>query len=96
MAKDILLSDDFDLLIKDGDLAVGESGGQNIKLVLLSHKGNWKQTPWLGVGLDGFLLEDATNTEIKQEIRKQLRADGAKVRAIRYRNGELDINANYV
>ncbi len=76
--KDILLNQDSNLLIEQGDWQVGNSHHQHIELLLTSLPGQWKENPEAGVGLplsqnglvDGFL---------KRTIAVQLQADGFKL-----------------
>ena len=43
--KDIRLDDDLDLVFKDGDFAISESSIQHQKLLILSDKGEFKESP---------------------------------------------------
>ena len=92
--KDIVLDDSLDLEIVDGDFVVADSGQQHINLLLLTHKGEWKQTPYCGIGIAEFLNEDNV-LEMRKTIRIQLRSDGAKVQSIKYENEKLEIKATY-
>ncbi|MDP2723211.1 MAG: hypothetical protein Q8O72_10670 [Bacteroidales bacterium] len=98
MAKttDILLDADFDLQAKNGDFVLGDATLQNQQLILLSHKGELKQEPLLGVGLRNYLLDDATIHEMHQEIQKQFSLDGMTVNEISGNNwSTTKIDANY-
>ncbi|MFK5855371.1 MAG: oxidase [Bacteroidota bacterium] len=99
MAKpiDILLDDNFDLMAKDGDFVLGDASLQNQQLILLSHKGEFKETPLLGIGLSNYLLDDSTIHEMHQEIQKQFSIDGMNVIEISGNTWEsTNINAEYV
>jgi hypothetical protein len=76
---DLLLTDDLDLRIERGDLVLGESTEQHLRLLLETEKGDWRQAGYVGVGLRSLLLDDATPGQVQQEIQTQLESDGVKV-----------------
>lgn len=73
---DLMLDELGDLLIKNGDFVNGEATQQNIGLILVSEKGEWRHTPYLGAGLKSAIEDEAEPAELIQEIRKQLELDG--------------------
>lgn len=100
----ILLSSNFDLYIqskRDADgkiisgLTLGNSVYQQQTLILAANKGDYKLTPRVGVGLNNYLLDDASNDDMFQEIRSQFTADGMRVYTTSIENGKLEVNANY-
>lgn len=91
---DILLDNAGDLMIVGGDLVIGESTVQHQQLLLVSHKGEWKQYPKVGVGIDDFLNDDTTNA-MMNEITHQFELDGMKVKSTNTINDKLYIEANY-
>lgn len=98
MANDILLKD-FDLSIIGGDLDVGYSDEQHMEHILLAHPGHYKQTPWIGIGIED-LLNAPTNAKtirvLERDIKLQLESDGAKnVTAKSDINLNLKIDATY-
>lgn len=93
--KDILLNKENDLEVINGDFVTGDSSGQNQKLLLLTDKGEWKQNPTVGVGVEGFLLDEDVDG-LFREIRAQFTSDGMKVKAMNVlESGKLNIDANY-
>lgn len=92
--KDILLGSARDLLIVDGDLVIGYSDEQQQHLLLLTKKGELKQSPDVGVGLSSFLKDDDTGSMIS-EVNRQFTKDGMIVRAVKYVKGILNIDASY-
>lgn len=94
MPKGILLDDEFDLKFADGGLVIGEVNQQNIALLLLSTKGDAKDYPDRGVGMINFINADDTIGLIS-ESRVQLTMDGAKVKTVKYQDGQLKIDAQY-
>ncbi len=86
----------FDLIIKNGDFAVEESTAQHQQLLLLADKGQFKQVPTIGVGLDLFLNDEATTDDIKRAIQEQFELDGMTIDYFTIGiNKELKIDARY-
>ncbi len=73
--KDIKLTTDYDLEIKNGDFVVDNSDYQSAELLLQSNQGDWKFS-----SLTGCNLQKAHNGQITRmldrHIRVQLEADG--------------------
>jgi len=95
MMDDILLdTDTLDLQIKAGDFVIGDATEQNQHLLLLANKGDYKQYPKVGVGINGFLLDEAEQ-DMMREIRSQFETDGMKVKKLVYADGKIKIDAPY-
>ena len=80
--KDILLNENNEAIIENGDFKIGSCEGQNAKLLLLSEKGSWRYDPLMGIGLRRMLNVKLTAGQVltlKREIIKQFKADGSKV-----------------
>ena len=60
MAKniDILLDSNIDIMFADGDFVIGDSTMQNQYLILATHKGEWKENPYVGAGLEDMIGDD--------------------------------------
>lgn len=85
--KDFKLNKDMDLEIKDGDFDIGDTDQQNIELILLTHKGNFKEYPILGVGITDYLRspEIISRLRLENEINNQLEYDNFRIK-------DLDVN----
>lgn len=95
MPQDILLDDNFDLRIENGDFVVGESTNQHAEILLLSEKGDIRQYPFLGVGIKSFINDDSLE-DLPGEIDKQFKLDGAKVRKREvFENGKINLDVVY-
>lgn len=99
MPNDILLDSDFDLLFSDGDLVVGESTQQHQQLLLLCEKGEIREFPTAGVGLNSYMLDDNVGS-LNGEIKRQFEKDGMKVDLVKSRVAggnlsSLEIQASY-
>lgn len=94
--NDFLLNPETgDLLIKDGDLVVGESDDQNKRLLLVCEKGSFKEFPATCVGASTF-LESEDPAAFLREVRNQFQADGMTVNRVAFGDdGHLKVDASY-
>jgi hypothetical protein len=93
--NDLLLDENGDLSIVNGDFDIGFSGNQHQEHILLANKGEYKEFPELGVGIAAMLGDD-DYTDMLIEIKKNLEYDGMKIKNVRFdENGNLDIDGNY-
>lgn len=92
--KDFLLDESFDMIIKDGDFAIGESDKQQQTCLLMAEKGSYKQYPTVGVGAVTF-LKDENPDELLREIRIQFSADGMKIQRLGFDGSKLKVVAEY-
>lgn len=81
-AKDILLDDNFDLIIENGDFKIGNSDIQHIQLICITDLGHWKQSPLQGVGIHNYISSSGQQAALKRNISIQLAADGYKVNEV--------------
>ncbi|GAA4825599.1 hypothetical protein [Algivirga pacifica] len=96
MAKDILLNENNELLIVNGDFVVGEADEQNIRLNLVSHKGDWRQHPEAGFGIDRFIKSSEADTNrFKAELQQALRQDGYRLKSLDIDEGFEDFNLEF-
>lgn len=92
--QDFLLADDGDLRFADGDLVIGASGTQEIRAILVSYRGNWLRTPFVGVGISDELLNDGNLAALQQDIISQLTLDGfTNARIVWDETGSLQVTA---
>jgi len=94
MPKDILLNDNYDLLIEDGDFVIGESTYQHQKLLLLCNKGEFKEFPTRCVGAIRY-IEEAKAEDLAREIETDFSKDGMKVSKIDIEIPNVKIDAVY-
>jgi hypothetical protein len=77
-AQDYLLDDDLDLQITNGDFVQGASD-QNASILLLNtNTGNWKASPFCGMGIKKYQGSSNTQQIMKREITVQHEADGMR------------------
>lgn len=95
MPQDILLDENLDLLIIDGDFVIGESTSQHQKLLILSDKCEFKEVPMRGVGALRY-LEDQTPDNLAREIRQEFSVDGMNVSKIKIETDlTIQVEATY-
>lgn len=91
---DILLDAGGDVYAAGGDFAVGDSLNQRVGLLLMIGKGQLKQHPLTGVGIDDILLSES-KAAVQNEIRQQLKLDGLRLKKIVTTGNTLHIDADY-
>jgi hypothetical protein len=91
---DILLGDDNDLIIRDGDFAVGDSTQQHQKHLLMAEPGDYKQNPLIGIGAQSY-LDDEGPGDLLRAMRKELVRDGMIVQNLSVGSDGINIDANY-
>lgn len=92
---DYVLNEAMELVIREGTFVTGDATQQHQQLLLMTEKGEWKQSPSVGVGLSGFLNDDNPGS-MKAEIIKQFELDGMRVDSVRFDGvGTVKIQAEY-
>jgi phage baseplate assembly protein W len=94
---DIILDDDNDLLIQNGDFVIDKSGDQRAALIIQTSQGEWKQSPLVGCGINTALnssLTGAAINNINAVVRKQLEADLLKIKRLRIDKLNIDIEVS--
>ena len=92
--NDIILTTELDPMVANGDFVAGESLGQAEQLLLLTGKGEWKQTPTAGVGLADY-VEGHSESDMCREIRQQMEMDGIRVRRLTLTDGKLEVDSEW-
>jgi hypothetical protein len=84
---DILLDEDNDLKIVNGDFVIGPSDMQHVEHILVAHPGEYKEHPQVGIGIERYLKSTGQQQNLKREIRIQLAFDG-------YQNPDIELSEN--
>ncbi|RTL47463.1 MAG: hypothetical protein EKK39_14255 [Sphingobacteriales bacterium] len=92
--NDILLDNNLDIAIQNGDFVVGECTQQNQQLLLMAGKGTFKEFPTTGVGLNDF-IESEDTVGLLREVKAQFSADGMTVNSLGFNNSKLVVDAHY-
>ena len=83
---DLILDENLDLKIVNGDFVFGDTEAQDVELLIRASKGAFKEHSTTGVGIEQLVKSRATEVKIKRDINEQLMLDGFK---------NIDININY-
>lgn len=73
---DILLDDEDNILIANGDLVIGKSYWQEVKNIVRLIPGQLKETPMLGPNLVRMINSNVSELELKTVLKRHLEADG--------------------
>lgn len=92
--RGILLDSNYQPIITRDGLALGEISPQNQALIIQCHKGEFKETPAIGVGIEDMLL-DQDPLYWRQRIREALEIDGQEVERILIGAHSISISAHY-
>ncbi len=93
--KDLLLDENNDLLIQNGDFVIGSSDNQHQLDILVAEKGEFKEFPEIGVGIHEMLSDDDF-VDFLIEAKKNLEYDGMKINNIEFTpEGKLHIDGKY-
>lgn len=76
MRTDILLDDDFDLQITNGDFDTGKSDQQHVQLLSFFNKGELRQFPIVGFGVERYLKTVSDKKKFTREMKIELENDG--------------------
>lgn len=83
--NDILLDENDDLLIVNGDFVIGESFDQEVGIILRMCPGELKEDPVLGPQLIRLINSNTSELEIKQLVKLHLARDGKDYEEIKER-----------
>ncbi|WP_372747045.1 oxidase [Lutibacter sp.] len=93
--QDILVDDSGNLRIENGDFVIGSSTLQHQNHIIIAEKGEYKETPEIGVGVLTELLNENTR-ELLTKIRRNFEYDGMTVNKLNIAtNGNILIDAEY-
>jgi len=90
---DILLNEQHDIAIANGDLVLGDARVQQQQVLLLSKKGDFKQYPTTGIGIQQYINDDEP-AKMVSDVVSQFTADGILVNKVAFENGQLIIDAS--
>jgi len=81
--RDVLLDENNDLKIVNGDFVIGESEMQDVGLILSSNQGEWKEHPIIGANLVTKVRSNTNDGRLERELRIQMKLDGKDFEKIR-------------
>lgn len=74
--RDMILGDDGDLVIRNGDVVFGPAMTDDVGLLLLTNPGEHMLDPLCGIGLVRLLNSRTDRARIEAIVRKQVERDG--------------------
>lgn len=93
--RDIKLEDSGVPAIVNGDFVNIESTRQHQKLLLVSEKGEWRESPLVGVAIRTELLNENTGNDLIQKIKREFEQDGMTVLQIKGQGDKIQTEAIY-
>lgn len=82
LVKDVIIGNDYDLQIVDGDFVVKPSDQQHVQLIIITAQGEWKEFPLLGVSVELYINAPASLQQLGKNIRLQLQSDNYTIRKL--------------
>ena len=73
VSEDFIINDDIE--IEGGDFKIDVSDNQNVYAILLAHRGQFYESPLLGLGIDDFQNSPQTNRLLRKRIKEELAKD---------------------
>jgi len=92
--QDLLIDENWDLILLNGDLTVGESTIQHQRLLLATSKADWRENVLTGVGTVAY-LKDEQYGELLSETKKEFEKDGMLVTKVNLVDDNIIVNATY-
>ncbi|MBN1250692.1 MAG: hypothetical protein JXA16_01055 [Bacteroidales bacterium] len=88
---DILLDENKDLTINNGDIKIGESINQEVELIFLVAPGQLREDGFIGVDIINELLNE--NVYVRPLIKKMLKRDNKELKSFNILNNNILIEA---
>ena len=93
--NDVLVDNANEIIIKNGDFAIGDASLQHQNHIILAEKGEYKERPEIGVGILSS-LNDENPRELLSKVRRNFEYDGMTVKKLQVaQNGNIIIDAAY-
>ena len=80
--NDIITDSENDLIIENGDFKLNESDSQHVEHIITADKGQFRQWPLIGVGINRLINGSINPQSLKQVIKLNLESDNYNVRLI--------------
>ena len=91
----ILLDENRDIQVKNGEVVIGDIANQNLEILVLSEKGEIREAPLRGVGIRRY-VDDEDVATLLQAIRNEVAEEGMTLDKLGVDNdGKLEIIAHY-
>jgi hypothetical protein len=74
-----ILRDTNGYIVKNGDFVKGDATLKHQRDLLMSEKGEWRQKPSAGVGINKFVLDNSSADDFRGEVQSEFENDGMKI-----------------
>ena len=78
--NDLMLTNEYDILVKGGDLVLGESDDQEAAVIVQSSQGHFKNQPFVGANLPDLLNGKADQAALRTRINIALAHDSKRAK----------------
>lgn len=93
--QDFLTDEKGDLIIKDGHFLIGECTNQNKRSLYLAQKGEYRQYPSTGIGIQD-VIDSEDLDELPSLIQKEFEDDGIKIKTLEvFEDGTINDDSKY-
>ena len=82
-----------DLVVDLGDFVLADSDQQSVQDIINAYKGNYKEFPLIGVGIDTYRNSTPDESELQSIVKKQLEADGFTVNSVTIIDKKIYVDA---
>lgn len=93
--NDLMLNTSNDLLIENDDLVIAESTRQHQMCLLKTSKGQLKESPLVGVGVEMYLNSENEIGGLLGDIKQEFEKDGMAVKSLSFSDNKINIDASY-
>lgn len=93
--NDIILNENNDLLIQNGDFVINIADKQHQNLIFNINTGELKEYPTTGIGISKYIANSQNYTQfLRSEIMNQLRSDGFTVNTVNIQSDYTNLQIN--
>ncbi|WP_233860988.1 hypothetical protein [Tenacibaculum piscium] len=92
--NDILLDQDGDLMLVNGDFVIGDASEQSVAQILISKSGQWKEYPQIGADIQKS-QHGKIDRFLERNISVQLASDGFNVDTLEINEKGINLKGSY-
>lgn len=92
ISNDFIINDDIE--ISGGDFIIDISDNQNVFAIVKAHRGQFYESPLIGVGIDDFQNSPQTNRLLRKTIKEELAKDNYKAKNLEITGEQDDLVVN--
>jgi hypothetical protein len=96
ISYDLILDLNNDLIIENGDFAIGQSDDQNIEALLLAEKGQFYEYILLGYGIRRRLYGPFDKLTENKAVREALKRDNYNVKVLNIEDSGIEVDADKI